>query len=421
MSLIDSLARKELWINFYEQRAMSGHMSFGHEYDFHKFIRNEEYLPVVDKIRRGEPFPNPKKRAIAKSGSPQKRIVYTFPREENYVLKLLTYLLIRKYDAIFPDNLYSFRARHSVKRAIKEIVATPDIGEYYTYKVDISNYFNSINVDCLSKMLHAILHDDTLLYDFLCGLLQNPCSEENGVTIREEKGAMAGTPIAVFFANVYLLELDRQFVSSDIIYYRYSDDIIIFAKSKERIEYGRSLILKQLGNLALAVNHDKEVYTNPHEKWSFLGFGYDNGVVDISDVSIAKLKAKMRRKMRSVLRWKRVRGKSNIKAAKGFINAFNRKFYDTEVASEMNWSRWYFPVITTHRGLTTIDHYMQSCIRHIISEKFTKSNYNFSYEQMKSLGYTPLVHSWYRYRIEGDFSCVPSVDGVGCCASSSRY
>lgn len=32
-----------------------------------------------------------------------------FLREENYVLKLLTYLLIRQYDDVFAKNLYSFR------------------------------------------------------------------------------------------------------------------------------------------------------------------------------------------------------------------------------------------------------------------------------------------------------------------------
>lgn len=403
MSLIDFLADKQAWISFYEQRAVSGHITLGREYDFHKFIRNEEYQSVVDKIRRGEPFPYPTKRAIAKSGSPKKRIVYTFPREENYVLKLLTYLLLRKYDAIFSDNLYSFRARYSVKRAIKKIVSTPDICEYYTYKVDISNYFNSINVGRLLQLLEQILRDDPLLYEFLSALLQNPFSVENGKIIRDSKGAMAGTPIAVFFANLFLSELDKEFATGDIIYCRYSDDIIIFAKSEEQIKHGRRKVLEHLHAIALEVNHSKEIYTRPNEKWSFLGFEYCDGKIDVSNVSISKLKAKMRRKMRSILRWRRVKNKTNIQAAKGFINAFNRKFYDTDIASEMNWSRWYFPVITTHRGLSTIDHYMQSCIRHIISEKFSKSNYNFRYEQMKELGYTPLVYNWHKYLSDGEF------------------
>lgn len=41
--------------------------------------------------------------------SGKKRVVYIFPREESYILKLLTFLLIRRYDYIFAGNHYSFR------------------------------------------------------------------------------------------------------------------------------------------------------------------------------------------------------------------------------------------------------------------------------------------------------------------------
>ena len=42
---------------------------------------------------------------------------------------------------------------------------------------------------------------------------------------------MAGVPLASFFANVYLGELDRIFEKKGIPYLRYSDDIIIFCHS----------------------------------------------------------------------------------------------------------------------------------------------------------------------------------------------
>ena len=42
--------------------------------------------------------------------SGKKRVGYIFPREESYILKLLTSLLIRRYDYIVAGNHYSFRA-----------------------------------------------------------------------------------------------------------------------------------------------------------------------------------------------------------------------------------------------------------------------------------------------------------------------
>lgn len=66
---------------------------------------------------------------------------------------------------------------------------------------------------------------------------------------------------------------------------------------------------------------------------------------------------------------------------------------------ETNWSRWYFPVINTDKGLKQIDSCMQQCIRYISTGKHTKSNYNFRYEDMKRLGYRNLVNEWYKTKL----------------------
>lgn len=400
MSLLDIISDRNVWIRFYDRRVEQGHLCRGEEYDLYQFIRKGGYQPLLDSIKNGVPFSHPHKKMVAKGHTGKKRTVYTFGKEENHILKLITYLMIKKYDHLFQPSLYSFRSGHSVSEAIRKITRTRDIRQYYSYKVDISNYFNSINVDKLIVMLEENLADDKALLCFLSGMLRNPYAIENGETISESKGAMAGTPTAVFFANLYLNDLDKRFADSKIMYFRYSDDIIIFAKSKEDIERGREIILEHIKEMDLIVNPEKETFSKPGESWSFLGFEYENGEIDISSISIGKIKAKMRRKARALLRWKKAKGKTGPMAAKGFIKAFNRKFYDTDNAHEMNWTRWYFPTITTDKGLKEIDQYMQACIRYIMTGKHNKANYNLRYEQMKEFGYVSLVNNWYKGRKE---------------------
>lgn len=207
---------------------------------------------------------------------------------------------------------------------------------------------------------------------------------------------MAGVPIACFLANIYLSELDTQFEKEKIVYCRYSDDIIIFAPTLEEIERGRDIILSHINKLDLLVNREKEVYTKPEDKWSFLGFSYQLGKIDISDISQTKLKAKMRRKARALYRWRISKNIAPEKAIKAFIRVFNNKFFYTTDTHETNWSRWYFPIINIDKSLKEIDNYMQSCIRYIYSGKHNKSNYNFRYKQMKNLGYETLVNNWYK-------------------------
>jgi hypothetical protein len=106
----------------------------------------------------------------------------------------------------------------------------------------------------------------------------------------------------------------------------------------------------------------------------------------------------MRRKARSIYRWRIRRDKSADSAAKVLIDRFNKKLYATDDIHETNWSRWYFPLITTDRRLKEVDSYMQECIRYVMSGRHTKANYNTRYEQLKGLGYTSLVHTWHSWR-----------------------
>ena len=88
MSIIDKLYDHKFWISFYDEKAESGNWNDKEMEDLFSFIKEKEYVPVVDKIRNGESFLPPSKRIISKQYSTKKRTVYTYSREENYVLKL---------------------------------------------------------------------------------------------------------------------------------------------------------------------------------------------------------------------------------------------------------------------------------------------------------------------------------------------
>ena len=399
MSLLDKLADHSVWIDFYERKVDPAFFRISDARELFQYVRQKRYLPVVERIINGKGLSIPMKKRIAKSGSSKKRVVYSLPEDETMVLKLLTWMMLRKYDAYLPNNLYSFRPHYGAKDALKKLVSMPDISEYYSYKLDVSNYFNSIDVEQLLPMLKGLFADDKPLYDFFASILRGHHVMDEGNLIEEKKGVMAGMPYAVFFANVFLTRLDRQFENiPGIIYCRYSDDIIIFSKDKQTLDDAKLRLHESLGQYNLFINHDKEVETSPGEPWTFLGFECDGKDIDVSKVSVQKLKAKMRRKARAINRWCESTGKEGWMAAKAFIKHFNKKLYTSESSSEVNWSWWYFPLITTDKSLKEIDNYMQECIRYVATGSRTKSRFLFRYEQMKELGLKSLVNVWYRYK-----------------------
>ncbi|MDE5952451.1 MAG: hypothetical protein K2H12_12855, partial [Acetatifactor sp.] len=62
------------------------------------------------------------------------------------------------------------------------------------------------------------------------------------------------------------------------------------------------------------------------------------------------------------------------------------------LADAFTWSRWFFPLLTTDRGLREIDAYMQEYIRYTVTGRHYKGNYRISYGQLQSWGYVSLVH-----------------------------
>ncbi len=397
MDMIKKLFEKEIWECFYNHKIEQGNISSKDADDLRQFIDNEEYILVVERIKKGESFSPPKKMLINKSKAGKKRAVYTFRREENYVLKLVSFLL-RDYDDLFAPNLYSFRKNSGVKKASENILKIRDLNSRYVYKADISDYFNSVDVNLLLPELKNVFADDVELFEFFRRLLENPYSEYDGKMVKENKGIMAGVPISAFLANLYLRELDKIFYDRKIPYMRYSDDILVFAKDEVQIAESIKIIKDYLTKRHLKINADKESVSKPHEKWTFLGFSYCEGVIDISDVSFEKLKAKMRRKTKSLARWA---GKKNLPgeyAAKAFVNRFNAKLYDNPVYNELTWSRWFFPVINTDETLKKIDEYMQDCIRYLATGKRTKARFDFKYIDMKDLGYRNLVNEYYKVK-----------------------
>lgn len=383
------------WQKFLNYKLDGGHLRKSEAEDITAYIENKEYLPLAEIYLKGGEFSVPRAVVLNKQYSNKKRTVFIYPREENYFLKFIAYALSR-YDGIFCSNLCSFRKGITVKTAIRSLTRTRGIGDMYSYKVDISDYFNSVDIDILLPILEKTLSDDRILFEFLKKLLCNPYAIKGEEKVAMKKGIMAGVPVSSFLANLYLCELDKWFYDREITYIRYSDDIIILGNSEEEVSSYSDRVKRLLSQYRLTVNPSKELYVKAGDRWEFLGFSYHRGVVDISDVALSKLKSKMKRKAKALVRWREKKDLEPYKAVKAFIKKFNMKLYSNADDNGITWSRWYFPVINTDKSLKALDNYMQDCIRYIAKGDYSKSRFNFRYEDMKRLGYKSLVNSFYK-------------------------
>lgn len=400
MSIIKLLKEESVWNDFLQYKINSGHLSKQEQRKLDEYIQNKEYIPIVESILNKEKFSLPEMKRINKKNSTKKRTVFIFNEKENYVLKAIMFLL-HKYDYLFAPNLYSFRRNVSVKLAIDNITKQ-NVKIMYGYKVDIQNYFNSVNTNVMIKTLQEKVKDDALLVDFISAIISEPQAYFDGNLIECNKGIMAGVPISGFLANLYLEELDRFFYEKGILYARYSDDIIVFGKTKEDVNEYKQIIKSFLRERQLTINQQKEFEIEPNSKMDFLGFSFVDDKIDLSDVALQKMKDKMKRKARALLRWKTKNKASNERAIRAYIRHFNKKFFNNHKENEITWCRWYFPIITTDNSLHILDDYMIQNIRYIATGKHTKANYNLKYETIKEYGFKSLVHAYYHFESPND-------------------
>ena len=395
-SILTQLTRQETWEAFLAYRLMKGRFTW-HEFDeADRFVEQEAYLHLAQRIAQGGGIGIPRKKIINKMGTGKKRVVYSFAPDEMVILKLLAFKLY-DYDACFSLNCYAFRRGIKASDAIFRI--RRDIGDrrMWAYKLDIHDYFNSISIDILLPMLAEMLADDLPLYRFFEKMLTDDRVEYNGETIHEHHGVMAGTPTAPFLADVYLKEVDRFFHDAHVVYARYSDDIILFAPDRETLMAYKGKMAEFLRKYRLEVNPDKENIYSPDEAYEFLGFKCHAYDIDISEATKKKMKGKIRRATRSLMRWSIRNNMEPEKAMKGLINHFNRVFFEDDDTETLTWSRWFFPVINQTDGLKEIDHYLQQNIRFLSTGKHNKANYKINYAQLKQLGYKSLVNEYYQW------------------------
>ncbi len=398
-SIIQQLSNQQIWEEFLAYRLQKGRLNW-REFDrLDFFVESQQYSTVVNRLMRGEGLSIPQRRVINKMGTGKKRVVYTHSPEEMLVLKVIAHQLYQ-YDKLFAPNCYAFRKGLQASDAVVRVHNRVRNRPMWAYKLDIQNYFNSIPIPKLLPMLKRAFAEDQMLYDFFERMLTNNQVAYRDEIFEEEHGIMAGTPTSPFLADLFLNDVDHYFHQQGVIYARYSDDIILFADSREELLQYKATLNAMIAECGLQINPTKERIFAPEEGYEFLGFKCKGEQIDIASASIRKMKGKIRRKMHSLLRWKERKGRSSEQAISRMIEHFNKLFFEYDEEQSLTWSRWCFPTITQSDGLHEIDQYLQQSLRVLTTGRHAKANYRTSYDKLKTLGYRTLVNAYYQSKNE---------------------
>jgi retron-type reverse transcriptase len=165
-------------------------------------------------------------------------------------------------------------------------------------KVDIQNFFPSINHEILLEKLKTKIDDEKILGLITKAITQSTVDAKTPFKQRVKYNNMVGVPqglsISGLLAEIYINDLEQKYTNKkNLEFFRYVDDVLIFCNNNDIDE-----IIKELKNdfedLKLSihdfeVNSNKSSFGNISESFEFLGFKFQNELISVRESSIQKM------------------------------------------------------------------------------------------------------------------------------------
>lgn len=362
------------------------------------YILSDGCVRDIERLENGDYyFDYPKYRLIPKNFQNKKRAIYLLEGDQAILLKLLVYAM-RGIERVYSDRLFSFRPDKTATELLHEITQLEDKSSLYVLKTDISNYVGSIVPELIVPMLEEVfLPDDPAFFRFLEWMLtRNKVRDVNGNIIDHCAGGLGGLPVGNFFMNLYLHEMDEYYAPRAAFYSRYSDDVLICARTYEEICLFEKKFYEFLDRLRLSTNKEKTMILQPGEAFDLLGMEICGDKIRISDHSMNKIKRKFRIYANKALVRKNRGQMTADEAAGALIARFNRLFFGVGGDSgKLTWAKWAFPVINDTDCLAELDHYLQDSLRYVLYGSMKERNKTIPYEKLKELGYRTLMYYYH--------------------------
>lgn len=307
---------------------------------------------TINRLKTNSYQPRPLFRIEVPKGPLTFRPGAVIPIQDRVVLSAIVLLMASKIDKKLPNSVFSWRLKDPIpkkgpifresditdlpflrKKTIRERV-DPFEGWYRLWPIfdektrkvfredgyrflatsDIAAYFDNIQIPILRDSLLKYFPHEASLVNLICLFLES-WSDRTGEGRPHHRGIPQGNFVSSFLGNMFLLPLDDAFTDLskklDIKYYRYMDDVRIFAKNRKDARHCVLIIARTLRSLHLNVQTAKtRIYDEAQGEVSRLLI--DNRVDDLNQL-INEIQSKLEgRKISNFARSKNIRKLASI-------------------------------------------------------------------------------------------------------------
>lgn len=248
--------------------------------------------------------------------------------------------------------------------------------EFIGYKADLSKYFDSVKIEIIDDVFDTFERKlgfevgtepvITLLRKYYHN---NLVFDVDGNLIEHYGSLKQGCAVAAALANIVLYDVDDTLSKMDIIYYRYSDDIVMIGKDADKAKEKLEIMLKDYG-LKLNPKKVEPLYSDVWFK--FLGFNIKGDMITLSKNRVKKFQKEI---------VSRTINKPNITFKQARENVINYLY-----RGEYCWATSCLGTINCKPDLDEMNKFIMDCLRAVKVRETSKRKGKISISKIGGLG-----------------------------------
>ena len=206
--------------------------------DFQRQL-HKELASLSAELRSGRWYPVPYLEVeVAKTKHPdESRRLGMLSVRDKVVQHALKLCIEPRMERLFVGNSYGYRPGKGALKAIRRLRAECTDKRYqYVLRLDIDNFFDSMDFDILRQRLSAIgLEPEIIRLIMLC-VQMGRVRQFSMKWVDADIGVPQGAVISPLLSNLYLHSFDQFAVSRGVPYIRYADDFLFLCHSQQQAE-----------------------------------------------------------------------------------------------------------------------------------------------------------------------------------------
>lgn len=195
-----------------------------------------------------------------------------------------------RYEKIFYGNSYGYRPGKGATKAIRRVLQECNNKKIkYVLRLDIDNFFDSIDHDILRNRLIATGTEPELVRLIMLCLQMGKVRQGSLEWVDTSLGTPQGAVLSPILSNLYLHSFDQFAISQGVPYIRYADDFLYLTDTKEKAEEILAKTEKHLKEkLKLSLNQPPAIIELT-EGFDFLGITVKDKKASITEKKRADL------------------------------------------------------------------------------------------------------------------------------------